>query len=29
MAVLTYYERPGAWFTPEEQLGFYGRVVQP
>ena len=27
IAVLTYYERPGARFTPEEQMGFYGRVA--
>ncbi len=28
MTVLTYYEQPGAWFTPEEQRGFYGRAVE-
>jgi len=27
IAVLTYYEKPGAMFTETEQLGFYGRVV--
>ena len=27
IAVLTYYERPGAMFTPEEQRGFYGRTA--
>lgn len=27
VAVLTYYERPGARFTSEEQMGFYGRVA--
>ncbi len=27
IAVLTYYERPGARFTPAEQLGFYGRTA--
>lgn len=26
VTVLTYYETPGARFTPEEQLGFYGRT---
>ena len=26
IAVLTYYESPGATFTDEERLGFYGRV---
>ena len=25
IAVLTYYEEPGAMFTESEQLGFYGR----
>lgn len=25
IAVLTYYEQPGAMFAPTEQLGFYGR----
>ncbi|MGR3502029.1 HalD/BesD family halogenase [Pseudaestuariivita sp.] len=27
IAVLTYYEEPGAMFTREEQLGFYGRTT--
>ncbi len=27
IAVLTYYERPGARFTETEQLGFYGRTA--
>ena len=27
IAVLTYYERPGAMFTQTEQLGFYGRTT--
>lgn len=27
IAVLTYYEHPGAMFTREEQLGFYGRTT--
>ncbi len=27
IAVLTYYERPGARFTAAEQLGFYGRTA--
>lgn len=27
IAVLTYYERPGAKFTETEQLGFYGRTA--
>ncbi|KNG93760.1 HalD/BesD family halogenase [Pseudaestuariivita atlantica] len=27
IAVLTYYERPGAMFTREEQMGFYGRTT--
>ncbi|RLA08155.1 MAG: 2OG-Fe(II) oxygenase [Gammaproteobacteria bacterium] len=27
IGVFTYYEAPGRWFTPEEQQGFYGRVV--
>ncbi|MCV2863838.1 2OG-Fe(II) oxygenase [Albidovulum sediminicola] len=27
IAVLTYYERPGARFTTEEQIGFYGRAA--
>lgn len=27
IAVLTYYEQPGAMFTREEQLGFYGRTT--
>lgn len=27
IAVLTYYERPGATFTKTEQLGFYGRTA--
>ncbi|MCV2869860.1 2OG-Fe(II) oxygenase [Defluviimonas sp. WL0002] len=27
IAVLTYYERPGARFTAEEQIGFYGRAA--
>lgn len=27
IAVLTYYERPGAMFTKAEQLGFYGRCT--
>jgi len=26
IAVYSYYERPGVMFTPEEQIGFYGRV---
>jgi hypothetical protein len=26
VAVLTYYEKPGAMFTQTEQLGFYGRI---
>lgn len=26
ITVMTYYDRPGARFTPEEQLGFYGRT---
>ncbi len=27
IAVLTYYEKPGAMFTPTEQMGFYGRTA--
>jgi hypothetical protein len=27
VAVFSYYEKPGVMFTPEEQLGFYGRAV--
>jgi len=27
IAVFSYYEAPGKWFTPDEQQGFYGRVV--
>jgi hypothetical protein len=27
IAVFSYYEAPGRWFTPDEQQGFYGRVV--
>lgn len=27
IAVFTYYETPGRRFTPEEQLGFYGRTA--
>jgi hypothetical protein len=27
IAVLTYYEQPGARFTEAEQLGFYGRIA--
>ncbi len=27
IAVLTYYEKPGAMFTETEQLGFYGRTA--
>jgi hypothetical protein len=27
VAVLSYYERPGAMFSAEERLGFYGRVA--
>lgn len=26
VAVLTYYDRPGVNFTPEERIGFYGRA---
>jgi hypothetical protein len=26
VAVFSYYEKPGVMFTPEEQLGFYGRA---
>jgi predicted 2-oxoglutarate/Fe(II)-dependent dioxygenase YbiX len=26
IAVFTYYERPGAMFSREEQIGFYGRT---
>ncbi len=26
IAVLCYYENPGVRFTPEEQMGFYGRI---
>jgi hypothetical protein len=28
IAVLTYYDRPGVMFTPEEQRGFYGRTTE-
>ncbi len=27
VAIFSYYDRPGVLFTPEEQLGFYGRVA--
>jgi len=27
VAVFSYYDRPGVHFSPEEQLGFYGRVA--
>ncbi|MGB7241160.1 MAG: 2OG-Fe(II) oxygenase [Sulfitobacter sp.] len=27
IAVLTYFEKPGAKFTEQEQLGFYGRIA--
>ena len=26
IAVFSYYDRPGVTFTPEEQIGFYGRA---
>ncbi len=28
VAVLSYYDRPGVRFTPEEQRGFYGRTTE-
>lgn len=28
VAVFSYYEKPGVMFTPEEQIGFYGRAAQ-